>query len=259
MERSGDNTCHRSCGSSLRRSGESLLAGFMERVRDSESPDSILIRNDLSIEAPFTQSLAEFIGLELYEAVNVAFEARRRPAQQEEEINNSNQATVEWKKWMRVGNDESTNVQVEQKEASVLGSCGDDQSKRVEVEQEEDNACDCNGDRMVTIRDQESVERSHGQRRDADAVTLDSTNLSPTDWPLLNRGMEDQRARFLIKNRQRGDSNREVTSIMEPSTRALLNGLDFEYLLEQDKKKREAKKKREEQKRSSRKPKKDRP
>ncbi|KAL3740122.1 hypothetical protein ACJRO7_021411 [Eucalyptus globulus] len=58
-----------------------------------------------------------------------------------------------------------------------------------EVGQEEENTPDHDGDRRRTM--------SHGQRRDGHNFTVDSTDSSLTEWPLLGpiRGMRDQRRR----------------------------------------------------------------
>ncbi|KAI6703017.1 hypothetical protein NL676_012153 [Syzygium grande] len=76
---------------------------------------------------------------------------------------------------------------------------GNDQTMREEVRQEEEKTRGHDGDRSKTmIQDEESMARSHGQRRDEDILTLDSTGMmSLREWPLLgsNRGMKDQRKR----------------------------------------------------------------
>ncbi|KAI6699932.1 hypothetical protein NL676_014256 [Syzygium grande] len=60
-------------------------------IHDQQGPVLIQI-NDFSIEAPFSQSLAEFCGLELYKAVNdAAFKARK---QQRNERNHRQQDDV---------------------------------------------------------------------------------------------------------------------------------------------------------------------
>jgi len=68
-----------------------------------------------------------------------------------------------------------------------------------EVGQEEENTPGHYSDRRRTmmIHDEESMARSHGQRRDGHNFTVDSTDSSLTEWPLLGSilGLRDQRRR----------------------------------------------------------------